>query len=491
MSGSISSKLVSGAFWMVLLNTIERGLGMISIFILARMLLPADFGVVAMATSFVFLVQLFTSFGFDIALIHNRDANKQHFNTAWTLSLLLGLSLAAIILLAAQPVAVFYKKPEVFWVMCALSVLPLVGCLENIGVVAFRKDLDFRREFTFQISRKLVGFLTTVPLAFLLKNYWAIVLGMLAARTSGTVTSYFVHPYRPRLTLVKARELLGFSRWLLLNNGITFLNERLTDIVIGRTAGPAALGTYNVVFEFSYLPKTEIASPVNRALLPGFAKVADLNSVRHMYLKATAILALIALPAAIGLSAIAPVFIPVALGNKWLAGVSVMEVLAFSGALLMFQTTIGSLLISRGMANTTMKLNFGYLVIVAPLSYWLVRNFGIEGAAWSALVASSAMSLAYFAVLKKTLGVTVADLFHSTARPIASSVVMYFSVRGLISLVGVGNSFPQKAMLLASSIVLGIVTFYTTTFLLWHFSGKPDSGERTLIDQIRNRIRLR
>lgn len=474
---------------MVLLNTIERALGMISIFILARMLVPADFGVVAMATSFVFFVQLFTSFGFDVALIHNRDASTQHFNTAWTLSLLLGLSLAALILLAAQPVAAFYKKPEVFWVMCTLSALPLVGCLENVGVVAFRKDLDFKREFGFQISRKLVGFLTTVPLAFLLRNYWAIVLGMLAARASGTITSYFVHPYRPRLTLVKARELFGFSKWLLVNNGVMFLNERLTDIVIGRSAGPASLGTYNVIFEFSHLPKTEIGSPINRALLPGFAKVTDLHTVRHMYLKATGIVSLVALPAAIGLSAIAPVFVPVALGNNWLAGVPVMELLAVSGALLVFQANIGSLLISRGKPNTTMMLNLAYLVIVAPLSYLLVRKFGIGGAAWSALVTSLLTSPVYFYVVRNTLGVTFSDLLRMTARPVISSLVMYLAVREVIAIVGVGNSFANKIGLLAGAVVLGVLVFYATTFLLWHAAGRPNAAERSLVNIVRNRLR--
>lgn len=489
MSGSMTAKLASGAIWMILLNSIERGLGMVSIFILARVLMPADFGIVGMATSFVYFVQLFTSFGFDVALIHNRSATTEHFNSAWTLSVLFGLVLMITIIAGAWPVSVYYKRPDVFWVICALAALPFVGGLENVGVVAFRRDLEFRREFMFQISRKLLGFLVAVPLAIWLRNYWALVAGTLAARLSGTVTSYFAHPFRPRFSLTKARELLKFTRWLLANNGVLFLNERFTDFVIGRSAGAAALGTYNVIYEFSHLPKTEIGAPINRALLPGFAKLDDLSAVRDLYLRTTGMLAMVALPAAVGLSAIASSFVPVALGDKWHAGIPVMQVLAMNGGILMFQATIQSMFISRGRPNVTMRLNLVYLAVFAPLSYWAVQRNGIVGAALATLAATVLVSPIYLVVVKKLFGVRIREMIVLLTRPAIASAIMYFSVTAVVARLHFGPSLAGHLGVLVAGILAGVATFACAIYLLWLVVGRPVSTERYLINQVRMRVR--
>ena len=266
--------MARGAVWMLLLTFVDRSVGLVSTLILARLLVPADFGIVAMAWSFIFIAELLAAFGFDVALIHKQDATRRHFDTAWTMNVSLGAAIVILMMVAARPVSIFYAQPAVFWVICALAWSPLIAGFENIGVVAFRKDLDFRKEFAYQIIRRLVGFAVTVPLAFLLRNYWALVAGTLAARLAGTGASYFVHPYRPRFSLAEFASLFRFSRWLLLNNIVGFLKERSSDFVIGRLNGPAALGVYNVSYEVASMPTTALSAPINRALLPGFARIA-------------------------------------------------------------------------------------------------------------------------------------------------------------------------------------------------------------------------
>ena len=165
MSNTLQQRMASGAIWMVLLKLLERSLGLISTLILARLLGPTDFGVVAMAISFIAMAELLTAFSFDIAIIHNQAATEEHYNTAWTCNVLLNLCVTGLMLAFAIPIAAFYRHPEVAWVVCALAFGPLLVGLENIGIVAFRKELDFRREFRFQLSRKLIGFIVVVPLA--------------------------------------------------------------------------------------------------------------------------------------------------------------------------------------------------------------------------------------------------------------------------------------------------------------------------------------
>ena len=174
---TVQGRMASGAGWMLLLTFVDRSVGVVSTLILARLLVPADFGIVAMAWSFIFIAELLAAFGFDVALIQKQDATRRHFDTAWTMNVSLGAVILIMMLVAAGPVSRFYDQPAVFWVICALAWSPLIAGFENIGVVAFRKDLDFRKEFAYQIIRRLVGFAVTIPLALLMRNYWALVIG--------------------------------------------------------------------------------------------------------------------------------------------------------------------------------------------------------------------------------------------------------------------------------------------------------------------------
>src|SRR2546426_328843 len=234
MPASTEQRMGSGAAWMVLFKLGERSLGIVSILILVRLLSPHDFGFVAMALSFIDLADLRARVGSDVALIQTQPAPDRHYHTAWTCNVLIGLFIFLLMLVAAAPITSFYAEPTLFWVVCWLALGPLISGCENIGVVAFRKELRFRSEFAYQMSVKLAGFVVTVPLAFWLRSYWALVAGLLASKLMGTIISYFAHPFRPRFSIAGAGALFSFSKWLLLVNGLAFLKERLTDFVINR-----------------------------------------------------------------------------------------------------------------------------------------------------------------------------------------------------------------------------------------------------------------
>ncbi len=167
-----------------------------------------------MAMAFVAMAELITAFGFDIAIIQTPNATEAHYHTAWTCNVLLNLAVMLVMVAAATPSHDFYDKPEVAWVVYALALGPLIAGAENIGVVAFRKELDFKREFRFQISRKLIGFCAVVPLAFWLRSYWALVIGILLSKSAGAVISYLMHSFRPHFdlfTLQRAVSVLALD----------------------------------------------------------------------------------------------------------------------------------------------------------------------------------------------------------------------------------------------------------------------------------------
>jgi lipopolysaccharide exporter len=483
--------MASGAIWMVLFKLTERSLGLISTLILARLLGPSDFGIVAMAMSFIAMAELLTAFSFDIAIIQNREATEAHYNTAWTCNVLLNLCVTLLMLSLATPIAAFYSKPEVVWVVCALAFGPLLNGLENIGVVAFRKDLDFKREFRFQVSRKLIGFMIVVPLAFVLRSYWALVVGMLVSKAGGTIISYRMHAFRPRPTLSKVRDLVHFSKWLLFNGVVGFLKERSSDFFIGRLHGPAALGSYSVGMELAHLPTTEIGAPINRALLPGFARIDDNLEVARAYASAVGVLAVLALPAAALIFVLAPFLVPALLGAKWLAAVPVMQVLAFNGVLLLFHASISAVLVGRGFPMRVGVANATYVVVQLVLLFVFSMHSGVVGAAYAVLLTSALCTPIYLYQVRHCLRISPVLFVKAVIRPLAACAGTTLLLRWLLPAVDSTVSTLDAIPWLLGGAAAGVAAYAALLWCLWSLAGRPAGAEQSVIDRARLFLRER
>ena len=259
---------------MVLMRLCDRVIGLASTIVLARLLTPADFGLVAMATSVIALIELATAFGFDVALIQKPTLERRDFDSAWTLSIILYCGCAVVISVVSVPVAVFYGDPRLVKVMLLIGVGWIFSGLENSRIVEFRRSMDFAREFVFSASKRLVGFIVTITAAIVLRNYWALIIGMVTSRAVGCAISYLMIPCRPRIDLSAAGHLLKFSRWLLVNNAMLVSVVRFPHFLIGKILGPQALGLFTVAYDIATLPATELSAPVNRAALPGYSSMA-------------------------------------------------------------------------------------------------------------------------------------------------------------------------------------------------------------------------
>lgn len=474
---------------MVLFKVADRSLGLVSTLILVRLLSPADFGIVAMALFFVSMAEFFSAFGFDIALIHLQNPTDEHYHTAWTCNMLLGCAITIFLLAIAQPVALFYGQAEVFWVLCMLAFGPFLASLENIGIVKFRKDLQFRREFNFRMSRRFFTFFVTLPLAFWLQNYWALVGSILLSKLGSSGLSYIAQEFRPRFCLVKIKELFGFSKWLLINNFIGFLKEHSADFIIGRFLGPVSLGLYNISYEVSNMPTSELSASINRALLPGFAKIGADNELSVVYKNVIGILALVALPAASGVYAIAPFLVPIALGIKWLESIALVEILVFNGALLLFHSSICSILIAKGYPLYVAKTNFWYLLFLLGLLGVLVTYYGIFGAACAVLGTSVIMTPVYLYQMKRRIGIKAELFFRASIRPVLASAIMVMIVRWILPVYGDVISVQYASLLLICGVALGAAVYATALVSLWLIAGRPIvSAEYIVFERIRSTL---
>ncbi|MCQ8103098.1 lipopolysaccharide biosynthesis protein [Methylomonas sp. SURF-2] len=482
---SITNKMAKGAAWMVAFKMIERSIGLLSTIILARLLEPDDFGLVAMATAFLGLLLLLTSFSFDVALIQKQEPDRALYDTAWTFNVIFGALLAIILAVAAGPLVGFYNEPRLEDILYILAFGTFLGGFGNIGPVAFRKDLQFHKEFYFLLGKKISGFIVCMILAFSMRNYWALVFGTFASTIAELALSYAVHSYRPRFCLKGRKELFGYSMWLFINNTIFFTYHRMADFIISKTLGSHTLGVYTVAYELSNLPTTELVAPINRAVFPGYSKLANNpDDIRHGFLSVLGMIALCAIPAGLGIALVADVLVPVVLGNKWLESVPLIQMLAMSGVFVALQTNTGSLYMAIGKPSyLTMISLFHVFVVFIPLFLYLMELNGVFGVTQAYLFSNIIIWPINFFVVSSVIKLKWRSIFFVLWRPIIGCFVMTAVLRSdWISMFS--GLLELDWLCLVFKVFIGVVVYSFTVLLCWFVFRKPEGAEKTIVNRL-------
>lgn len=481
---NVTQRMQIGASLMLLAKFLERGLGLISTVILARLLLPGDFGLVAMAAPIVMFIELLRSFSFDMALIQKADAEAAHFDTAWTLNLLCTTLIALLMVLAAAPAAAFYQEPRFAPVMAWLALGTFIQGFENIGTVNFRKELDFGQEFRLMLYKKLASITLTALLAWWLRDYWALVWGTLASRVLGVLLSYHMSHYRPSLRLSHWRDLMHFSKWMVVNNLLFFLNLRGVDFIIARLCGAAVLGQYLVAIEFSTILSIELMAAANRAFFPGFVKLSGEPGtvVRHC----TTVMAAAAmwlLPLAMLIYLLGDLFVHVLFGDKWsLTGELIGEfgiygaLTAFTGPLTYAYMAIGHPRYSSVAASVQSLVVLVLLVLNGfwGRPEWIGHCFVLT--AGGVLLVHAAMIKHVFPELQ------LLRWLRGVGRLTISVMLASLVVESLRAPL-LGSGLPEVIVLVLLALI-GTVLYAGIVLLVWRLDRFKDGPERSILTRI-------
>ena len=488
---AINKNMAQGAFWMILLRFTVRGIGLISTVFLARLLIPADFGLVAMAMSIIGAVELLGAFNLDVTLIHNQNANRNHYDTAWTLNIIAALIQGALLFAIAPWVAHFYNDHRLILIVQLLALGTLVQGFENIGIVAFRKDLEFHKDFNFQLTTKIIAFVLTMGMAVWLRNYWALIGGMLVSRFLGIIFSYIVQPYRPKFSLAAKGELFHFSKWLFINNLLFFANHQSASFILGKVTGANALGLFTLSYEISNLPSTDLVAPINRAIFPGYAKMAhDLDMLRQGYLNVFAAIALVALPVCTGIALVADPLVHVLLGEQWVATIPLIQILAIAGLTQSLQTNKGSIFLALGRPRVLTLLALSHAAILLPALVWGAMRNGVMGAVYATVIVALLLLPVNFIVLSKILHLRYSKIFAVFWRPAAASLTMLAVVIATKNIIHGGNTFASHLVQLMVLALAGSLTYTVAILLLWKVSGMKPGIEALVLNKIGSRYRV-
>ncbi len=489
-TANLGRQMARGAAWMVAMRFAIRAIGLVSIVILARLLVPADFGLVALATMLYGLIEVMGQFSFDVVLIQNQSAGRRHYDTAWTLTVIRNLVLAGLLVAGARYAAGFFEEPRLEAILYWLALAALVEGFANIGVVNFRKELRFHKDFAFMVGAKLGMFVVAVPLAFLWRDYWALVAGIVAGAFARVALGYLMQPYRPRFSLAKWREIMAFSKWLVVGNLLRYFQNRADTMIVGKLIGATGLGLYSIAYEISALATSEIVAPIRRAILPGYSAISgDSARLRRGYLQGMAVILSVGAPIAAGIGLTSELLIPLFLGPKWLEAVPLLQVLALSGLLQICTATTSPLLVAMGKPQLVAAALLCSVVIGVPLIIWAGLGWGVIGVAWGTVGASTVLAALFMRFGARSVGVTWKEIAGVTWRTLLSLAIMAIAVWVLVA----GLPHVEAPYLLAGELGLAVSTgaiVYVALHLgLWQICGAPDGPEERVLVVVRDLFR--
>ena len=473
---SVLQRTATAAGWVIGWRVATRLLGLVSTLILVRLLVPADFGLVALGASFAQAIEGFSWIGVEEALIREKTLTREAYDTGFTLTILRSTISGAAVLALAWPAGDFFNEPRMTGILVALAISTAMDGFINIGTVDFRRDFAFDKEFRLWILPRLASMAATLTVAAVFHSYWALISGILLQRVLRVYFSYRMHPYRPGLSLRAWRQLLGYSMWSWGVSVLVLLRERCDSIVIGRLLDPTRVGIYTIAAEIAALPTSELVQPLCRAAFTGFAteQSAELNP-GATYLRLIATATLLTLPAAVGISLVAPLVVAVAFGPLWVEAGPLIAMLALAGSMTVIGNISSTLLQARGLMRATLQIELAVLLTRIVLLVIFVDRYGLWGAAVAAAVAISAEQGIYAVMTFRRFRVRLSQLVGAVWRSAAATGAMTGVL--LWSGFGLPEHGEQPVLMLLTASAVGATVYGVTLSGLWWLGGLVDGAE--------------
>lgn len=379
-----------GVTWVGGFRVITRVVSFARTIILARILMPSQFGVYAIATLVLAFLEVFTETGINIFLVQQKGKIDKYVDTAFVISIFRGFVVGALIYISSSSVANFFESPNALPLLRLISLVPIIRGFINPSIAKFQKDLHFGKDFLLRTSVFSIDSLVAILATIYLNSPIGIIIGLISGAIFEIVLSWAMAKPTPkfRIDLKKTKKIISHGKWVTLNGIFSYANLNIDDTFVGKMLNSSSLGIYQMSFKLSTLPVTEVTQVFNRVTLPVYVKISDDKlRLRKAFFKTLFTVSSITIPIGFALFLGADYLVPLLLGEQWSLAIPVLKVLSGFGVLRAIVGTFSAFYYSQKKQIYSAITQFAELVILIGLLMPFLKLFGLVGAGYATIIA--------------------------------------------------------------------------------------------------------
>lgn len=398
-----SKQAIIGISWIGAFRILSRLIAFLRVVILARLLVPAQFGVFSIASMALGLLEILTETGINVFLIQEKEDVDSYVNDAWLVSIIRGILIAFFIILTAPFVATFFQIEQFLGIILLISAVPLIKGFINPSIVKYQKNLQFNKEFFLRSAIFALDSLVAIAVSFITRSAIGLVFGLMAGAILEVILSFILIKPTPKLSFnfQKINKIIHRGKWVTLYGIFNYAASEGDNITIGKILGPGLLGIYKMGYTISTLPVSGVSDVANRVIFPVYSKISqDINRLKRGFIKTLFFVSAISI-----LIGTVVFFFPKELfilifGSRWADTVIVLKPLAIYGVIRAITGTTSSLFLAVGKQNYVAGMTFLRFIVLVVTVVPLTLTYGIVGSSISVLL-SGILELplaAYYAI---------------------------------------------------------------------------------------------
>ncbi len=388
MAGStrIRHRVLQAGGWAFAGFAVEKGIAVIQLVVLTRLLLPGDFGLMMASAAILLAVQTFSELGLEPAVIAKPDVNEEDLRVAWTLSIMRGIVLAVGLWGLADVIAIGMQIPELGLFLRVHTVGILLHSVQSPAMFVLLKKLDLRKRVSFDLSRRVLEFCVTIGLAWWWSSAWALLGGQLIAFLFGAILSHWIAPCRIGWSLNRASllNLWNYGRYQNFTGWFLFTVMSGGDLVIGRLYGVAMLGLYQVAMAIPIMIGIRAMSVISQISLPTYAMLQkDRSGVMRALSLQMGLTGMVVVPSALATATLAPYLVPFVFGPSWTAVIDPLRVLCLFAIAAAFCSVMAAFHCGANHPQVQTKIWAVMCLCYVALLIPFTMAWGLVGAAWA------------------------------------------------------------------------------------------------------------
>jgi len=450
-------KIFGGVVWNFTGLMIDNGLRMIVKLILARLLLPEDFGIIGFAVLFMGIINIFSDLGMSAALIQRKDTELKpiDYDTAFWVGIGWGLFLAIVLTFIITPISVnFFNEPRLNSILPVLSISLIIGPLSTIHIVNITREMDFKRIVVPQNVSHVAAAIIAIVMAFMGFGVWSLVFQRLLAVFFLVLIYTFESTWRPqmRFSKVSFKKIFNFGIYTTGTSIFNYLTGNIDYLLIGKMLGAQPLGIYSLAYNVTYIIRSQIMNVTNKVFFPVYSKIQnDSEKIKRYYFKIIKYNCIVIYPIMIALIFFAKPLVLIGLGEKWIEAVIPIQFMA--GAGLVHLLTSSNTILLRGIGRPRLEMIMSIIKtmgVTVPFIVLGVIYNGINGAAAGLLASKTVIFFINNITLKKVANIKFWEILNNAGSLFA------------ITLISVISSFFVKEYL----ILTAVFTIYLVIHIL-------------------------